>query len=114
MSAERDDGLVIQFMVDAITTIFYYTADQTLDTFLANRMMRDAVAKNLEVLGESANNLSPALIVQESQIPWSDVIGLRHRLVHHYGGTDWAVVWETIRIDLPPLLDRLIELQTRL
>ena len=48
-------------MVDAITTIFAYTADQTLETFLANRMMKDAVAKNLEVVGESANRLSTGL-----------------------------------------------------
>ncbi len=96
MSAERDDALMIELMVDAITTIFQYTADQTFETFLANRMMRDAVAKNLEVIGESANHLSPLVMVQEPQIPWSDVIGLRHRLVYHYGGIDWAVVWETI------------------
>jgi uncharacterized protein with HEPN domain len=101
-------------MVDAITTIFAYTADQTFDTFWANRMMKDAVAKNLEVVGESADKLSQTLTSQEPQIPWSDIIGLRHRLVHHYGGTDWTVVWETVRSDLPTLLDQLIGLQGRL
>ncbi len=40
-------------------------------------------------------------------------MGLRHRLVHHYGGTDWAVVWETIRVDLTPLLAQLIALQDK-
>ena len=111
MSAPRDDGVIIETMVDAITTIFAYTADQTLETFLANRMMKDAVAKNLEVVGESASQLSPGIKDRHAHIPWNDMIGLRHRLVHHYGGTDWAVVWETIRVDLTPLLEQLIALQ---
>ena len=68
-----------RMMVDAITTIFAYTADQTLDTFLANRMMKDAVAKNLEVVGESANQLSTGLKDRNSHIPWNDIIDLRHR-----------------------------------
>ncbi len=111
MSAPRDDDIIIETMVDAITTIFAYTAEQTLETFLANRMMKDAVAKNLEVVGESASQLSPGLKDRHSHIPWHDMIGLRHRLVHHYGGTDWAVVWETIRVDLTPLFEQLIALQ---
>ncbi|MCL5971478.1 MAG: DUF86 domain-containing protein [Firmicutes bacterium] len=41
------------------------------------------------------------------------MIGLRHRLAHHYGGTDWAVVWETIRVDLTPLLEQLIAVQAQ-
>ena len=62
MSAPRDDDdVIIETMVDAITTIFAYIADQTLETFLAHRMMKDAVAKNLEVVGESANRLSTGL-----------------------------------------------------
>ena len=98
-------------MVDAMTTIFAYTADQTLETFLANRMMKDAVAKNLEVVGESPGQLSTGLKGRHSHIPWHDMIGLGHRLVHHYGRTDWAVVWETIRVDLTPLLEQLMALQ---
>lgn len=111
MSAPRDDEIIIETMVDAIATIFAYTANQTLETSLANRMMKDAVAKNLEVLGESASELSPRLKDRHAHIPWRDIIGLRHRLVHHYGGIDWAVVWETIRVDLTPLLEQLIALQ---
>lgn len=98
-------------MVDAIIKIFTYTAGQTFDTFSANPMMKDAVAKNLEVVGESASQLSARLKSLQTHIPWDDVIGMRHRLVHHYGGTDWAVVWETIRTDLTPVLEQLSALQ---
>ncbi len=111
MSAPRDDDVIIEAVVDAITTILAYTADQTLETFLANRMMKDAVATNLEVVGESASQLSPVLKDQHSHIPWHDMMGFRHRLVHHYGGSDWSVVWETIRVDLTPFLEQLMALQ---
>lgn len=94
-------------MLDAATAILSFTANQTLETFLANRMMRDAVAKNLEVLGEGAAILSEEVKGQTPHIPWPDIIGMRHRLVHHYGGTDWGVVWETVQQDLPPLIQHL-------
>lgn len=58
MSARRDDDVTIEAMLDAATAILSYTANQSLETFLANRMMRNAVAKNLEVLGEGAAILS--------------------------------------------------------
>ncbi len=73
-------------------------------------MMQDAVAKNFEVLGESAGQLSSEIIGHNPQIPWNDMVGLRHRLVHHYGGTDWTVVRETVQLDLPLLLDQLTNL----
>lgn len=88
MSARRDDDVTIEAMLDAATAILSYTANQSLETFLANRMMRNAVAKNLEVLGEGAAILSLEIKEQTPYIPWSDIIGMRHRLVHHYGGTD--------------------------
>jgi uncharacterized protein with HEPN domain len=40
-------------------------------------------------------------------LPWVDIIGMRHRLVHSYGRVDYYVVWRTANEDLPPLIARL-------
>ncbi len=93
MSGAPDDDLAIEAMLDAATAVLSFTADETFETFLSNRMLRDAVAKNLEVLGESASRVSPSLKAKHLHIKWAEIVGMRHRLVHHYGGTDWGVVW---------------------
>jgi uncharacterized protein with HEPN domain len=40
-------------------------------------------------------------------LPWNDMVAMRHRLVHAYYDIDLAVVWSTIQVDLPPLVDAL-------
>jgi len=37
-------------------------------------------------------------------IPWDDMIGMRHRLVHAYFDIDLDILWKTAQEDLPPLI----------
>jgi len=55
------------------------------------------------VIVEAANGLSPEFRKSHSAIPWQDVIGMRHILVHHYFGIDISEVWNTATIDLPEM-----------
>ena len=43
-------------------------------------------------IGEQANCVSAGLVVENPDIPWSQIAGLRHRLVHNYEGTNWSIV----------------------
>ena len=42
-------------------------------------------------------------------IPWEDIIGMRHRLVHAYFAINLDILWGTVRDDLPPLVEALRE-----
>lgn len=50
--------------------------------FLYDRKTQDAVIRNLEIIGEAANKLSPELQASNADIPWADMIGMRNRLIH--------------------------------
>ena len=52
---------------------------------------------------EAANNLSSELIAAHPEVPWQDVVALRHVLVHRHFGVDIAIVWRLVIDDLPPL-----------
>ncbi len=41
------------------------------------------------------------------EIPWSEVTGLRHRIVHDYFALDYRRLWDTVHNDLPPLITQL-------
>ncbi len=72
-----------------------------LDT---NDMLRYATIYLIEVIGESARRVSASTRTQYPQIPWSDIIGMRHRLAHGYDEIDLDLLWDTVMIDLPPLI----------
>ncbi|MFQ3631837.1 HepT-like ribonuclease domain-containing protein [Roseiflexus sp.] len=72
-----------------------------LDT---NDMLRYATTYLIQVIGESARRVSASVRTQYPQIPWSDIIGMRNRLAHGYDEIDLDLLWDTIMIDLPPLI----------
>ncbi len=77
------------------------------DTFEIDLMRRAAVMRQLEIMGEAARRLSPETCMELSQIPWSDMIGMRNRLIHGYDDVDLEIVWDTIQNDLQPLIAEL-------
>ncbi|MEN6517973.1 MAG: HepT-like ribonuclease domain-containing protein [Methanospirillum sp.] len=73
------------------------------EELMESELLQVWVIHHLQVIGEAANNLSPALIAAHPEIPWQRVIGLRHVLVHRYFGVDLAIVWQLATDDLPAL-----------
>ena len=90
-------------ILDAITEIETYTANVKLKDFLANSMMRFASIKQIEIIGEAANYISPETKTLFSDIEWKQIIGMRHILIHEYFGVDSNLVWQVIRNDIPNL-----------
>jgi uncharacterized protein with HEPN domain len=66
-----------------------------------------AVERLLEIIGESARAMTDGGRARYPDIPWSDVIGLRTVLAHHYHRVDPDQVWTIATKDVPALLDRL-------
>ncbi len=58
----------------------------------------------VQTVGEAARHISPDTRADLDDVPWTDVIGMRHRLVHGYRRTRTEVVVKTVRDDLPPLI----------
>jgi uncharacterized protein with HEPN domain len=65
-----------------------------------------AVTRAFEVIGEAARNVPVEIRAHvSSQLPWSEMIGMRNVLIHDYVGVDEAVIWRTIQEDLPSLCE---------
>ena len=73
---------------------------------MADRKTQDAVIRNLEIIGEACNNVAknhPDFAVQHATVPWGFAYEMRNALTHGYFTVDLAIVWQTIRNDLPTL-----------
>jgi len=79
----------------------------TREQFNASRVHQLAVLKALETIGEAAARLTEATRAAHPEIPWREIIGTRHRLVHGYFEVDLEKVWNTVQHDLPSLISLL-------
>lgn len=69
-------------------------------------LIQDAVIRNVEVIGEAANNIQrvhPAFADQHPEIPWQLMYAMRNRLSHGYDAIDLDLVWRAISDNLPEL-----------
>jgi uncharacterized protein with HEPN domain len=64
-------------------------------------VLRRAVERCLEIIGEAAKSVSPSLAEGHPEIPWSDMAKVRDRLSHHYHRVDQGQLWTIASEDLP-------------
>ena len=86
------------------------------DAFLASPLHQNATIRSLEVIGEAAGKVSVATRAAYPEIPWRDMTGMRHRLIHGYAEVRLDLVWIVLREHLGPLiatLERLVPSQNR-
>lgn len=102
-----DDQARLRHMLDASRDAISFAQDKTLDDLATNRMLSFALVHAIEIVGEAAARITRATQEQHPEIPWADVIGMRHRLAHGYYDIDLELVWLTIKDDLPHLVSRL-------
>jgi uncharacterized protein with HEPN domain len=98
----------LQHILEAITEIQFYTSNTDIKSFLENSMMRFACVKQIEIIGEAANLITPETKGMFTDLQWKQIIGMRHILVHEYFGVDFDLIWQVIISDLPLLKEKII------
>lgn len=73
------------------------------DIFADDEMQQVWVIHHLQIIGEAAHGLSQEFRAKHPHIPWEQIIGMRHVLVHGYFEIDLDIVWAVVEKDLPPL-----------
>jgi uncharacterized protein with HEPN domain len=100
---KKDDTVYLRHILDAIEQIASYVQGVSAGQFMNNRLLQDGVVRQLEIIGEASRNLFAELRQTYTEIPWSQIIALRNRIIHAYFDVNLRVVWEIVRDDLPPL-----------
>lgn len=114
MREKPHDKARVSHMLESIDTIFEFVEGKDFAEYSDNKMLRFAVIKNLEIIGEAAYLLSKELKSQHPHIEWSVIVGMRHVLVHGYYQIKDEIIWATIQTELLPLREKLEELYSSL
>jgi uncharacterized protein with HEPN domain len=94
-------------MLEAIDNIFEFVNGICFEEYRTNKILRFAVIKNLEIIGEAAYLVTKEFKDSHPEIEWKLLIGMRHILVHGYYQIKDEIVWATIQTELQPLKEKL-------
>lgn len=107
MPRDVKDAARLWDMLDAARAAAEFTSGLTFAQYAADRKTRNAVERNLEIIGEAARNVSENARNTFPDIPWTSVIGLRNIIAHEYGEILHEKVWGICKNRLPPLIEQL-------
>jgi uncharacterized protein with HEPN domain len=91
-------------MLDAAREAMAFAAGRVRAELDGDRQLTMALVKEIEIIGEAAYQMAESSRNEVPGIPWPDVIGMRHRLVHAYFEIRLDILWDTVTRNLPPLI----------
>lgn len=103
----RDDRERVLDILEAIERIERVSV-RGREFFYDDEMAQVWVIHHLQIIGEAVRGISSEFRTANPDIPWSDIIGMRNVLIHHYFGIDRDAVWNVVEHDLPALKSQLL------
>ena len=98
------DEVRLRHMLDAAQEALSFVQGRSRAELDENRMLVLSLVKDVEIIGEAAYRISEEARRDLPSIPWADVIGMRHRLIHAYFDINLDVLLQTLVEDLPELI----------
>ena len=103
----RDETRVIH-MLEALNRLAEESKDVNgVDNLSAADRLTRAIIYDFIVLGEAANNVSENFCAKHSDVPWREIAGFRHKLVHDYSSINFEVMFDALKVDVPNLLPKI-------
>jgi len=91
-------------MLDAARQVILYTSGKRYADLESDRMLRDAVERQLEIIGEAARRVSLEFRGDHPEVPWTRVVAQRNVIAHEYGEIKLEWIWLVVTERLPELI----------
>ncbi|PWS29115.1 hypothetical protein DHW03_04620 [Pedobacter yonginense] len=96
----------VEFLKHILKECEYLLKESELNTyqnFLEDERLSKAICRSLEIIGEASSKIHPDLKEAYSLVSWREMSDLRNRIIHHYFGIDYDIVWDVVITEIPKL-----------
>ena len=93
----------LKHILDEIEFLLFSSKDINEDKFMYDETLQRAYSRSLEIIGEATKRLPKDFTDKYPEIDWDSMAGMRDKLIHHYFGVDYAIVWDVVKNELPKL-----------
>jgi len=93
----------IRHINDEIYYLLLKSKGLSHEEFIKDETLKRAFVRSLEIIGEAVKNIPKQIYEQYNQIEWNKIAGMRDKLIHHYFGVDYSLVWDVIENHVPKL-----------
>jgi uncharacterized protein with HEPN domain len=104
---QRDDNVYLGHMLDTARKATSRLEGKSRADYDGDEDLRIVIAHLVQTIGEAAARVSASTRDAHPELPWKQITGIRHRIVHDYMNVDYDVLWEVARRDLPRLIAQL-------
>lgn len=101
---QKDDTVYLGHMLDMARKVSVRVSGRSKADYDADEDLRFVVAHLIQTIGEAAARVSMPTQKANPEIPWKNITGIRHRIVHDYMGVDYDILWEVAMRHMPPLI----------
>lgn len=105
----KNDSYYVQKILKDLNFIVEQMKDVSVDDLNSNEILLDSMLFRMIQISENSKKLSDDYKQKHASVPWNAVYGFRNRIVHDYGNVELDIVYETLKNDIPDLLDLLLE-----
>ena len=103
--SKHDPKVTLLQIVEHTGRIQELTAAYTLPELLKDWKLAAAFEREMQILGEAVKRLPNELTARYPKIPWKQIAGTRDRISHGYDETDYNILWDAAKNDVPPLVE---------
>lgn len=108
--SKRNNLVLLADIIEAINNIQEYLQGLSEDDFYNDKKTKDAVVRNLEIIGEASKQVTEEFKIQYPDVEWRETADLRNKIIHDYSGLDYVLLWEIIHLNIPSFRQKVLEL----
>ena len=110
----RECKAYLKDILEAISKIENCTKNISFNDFVRDELIKDAVVRNLEIIGEAVKNIPDDVKNKRPEVEWKKIAGLRDILIHAYFGIDDEIVWDVVKSRLLELKEKIAEIRSEI